>query len=190
MLTVPPTKACLLYATPTSMDLYIQTMPVSTYRVQSPGFPKIVYLPLRVPSCKHYPEEVTKLKMDALILLRYRQRRLLRRNRIFRERKNPTMNINSSSNGLSWMAPVPHFLFVCFFFFFVLFFFSFSFFFCLVFCLFVCLLAFLSEEEVFDHITQLFTNLVWCSNAHTAVASFSCDILPQLALLLVGHLAV
>ena len=25
----------------------------------------------------------------------------------------PTMNINSSSNGLSWMAPVPHF-FVCF----------------------------------------------------------------------------
>ena len=25
------------------MDLYIQAMPVDTYRVQSPGFPKIVY---------------------------------------------------------------------------------------------------------------------------------------------------
>ena len=42
-----------------------------------------VNLPLRVPPCKHYPEEVTELKMAALILLRYRQRRLLRRNRIF-----------------------------------------------------------------------------------------------------------
>ena len=128
-----------------------------------------VNLPLRVPPCKHYPEEVTELKMAALILLRYRQRRLLRRNRIFRDRTNPlhkfndlesfwqfrfrradilqmnkrteigartfesegraisrfhrpensaeslsTMNINSSSNGLSWTAPVPHFLFVCF----------------------------------------------------------------------------
>ena len=44
--TVPPTKACLLYATPAGMDLYIiQAMPVGTYRVQSPGFPKIVYYP-------------------------------------------------------------------------------------------------------------------------------------------------
>ena len=25
------------------MDLYIEAMPVGTYRVQSPGFPKIVY---------------------------------------------------------------------------------------------------------------------------------------------------
>ena len=25
------------------LDLYIQAMPVGTYRVQSPGFPKIVY---------------------------------------------------------------------------------------------------------------------------------------------------
>ena len=79
------------------------------------------------------------------------------------------MNINSSSNGLSQTAPVPHSLFVCFL---------------------LLLLFFLSEEEVFLHVTQLFTNLVWCSNAHTAVASFSCDILPQLALLLVGHLAI
>ena len=106
--------------------------------------------------------------MASLILPRYRQRRLLRRNRIFRDRTNPldkfndlelfwqfrfrradilqitnelkeelehlnrkgaltsrfhrpennaeslpTMNINSSSNGLSWTAPVPHFC-VCF----------------------------------------------------------------------------
>ena len=86
----------------------------------------------------------------------------------------PTMNINSLSNSLSWTAPVPHFLFLfvssccCVFFFGV----------------------FSLSEEVFLHVTQLFTNLVWCSNAHTAVASFSCDILPQLALLLVGHLAV
>ena len=44
VLTVPPTKACLLCATPAGMDLYIiQAMPVDTYRVQSPGFPKIVY---------------------------------------------------------------------------------------------------------------------------------------------------
>ena len=43
VLTVPPTKACLLCATPASMDLHIQAMPVGTYRVQSPGFPKIVY---------------------------------------------------------------------------------------------------------------------------------------------------
>ena len=48
-----------------------------------------VKLPLRVPPCKHYPEEVTEFKMAALILLRYSQRRLLRRNRIFRNRTNP-----------------------------------------------------------------------------------------------------
>ena len=43
VLSVPPTKACLLCATPAGMDLYRQAMPVGTYRVQSPGFPKIVY---------------------------------------------------------------------------------------------------------------------------------------------------
>ena len=53
-----------------------------------------VSLPLRVPPCKHYPEEVTELKMAALILLRYRQRRLLRRNRIFRDRTNPLHKFN------------------------------------------------------------------------------------------------
>ncbi len=53
-----------------------------------------VNLPLRVPPCKHYPEEVTELKMAALILLRYRQRRLLRRNRIFRDRTNPLHKFN------------------------------------------------------------------------------------------------
>ena len=53
-----------------------------------------VKLPLRVPPCKHYPEEVTELKMAALILLRYRQRRPLRRNRIFRDRTNPLHKFN------------------------------------------------------------------------------------------------
>ena len=53
-----------------------------------------VNLPLRVPPCKRYPEEVTELKMAALILLRYRQRRLLRRNRIFRNRTNPLHKFN------------------------------------------------------------------------------------------------
>ena len=53
-----------------------------------------VNLPLRVPPCKHYPEEVTELKMAALILLRYRQRRLLRRSRIFRDRTNPLHKFN------------------------------------------------------------------------------------------------
>ena len=53
-----------------------------------------VNLPLRVPPCKHYPEDVTELKMAALILLRYRQRRLLRRNRIFRDRTNPLHKFN------------------------------------------------------------------------------------------------
>ena len=48
-----------------------------------------VNLPLRVFPCKNYPEEVTELKMAALMLLRYRQRRLLPRNRIFRDRTNP-----------------------------------------------------------------------------------------------------
>ena len=44
VLIVPPTKARLLCATPAGLDLqYIQAMPVGTYRVQSPGFPKIVY---------------------------------------------------------------------------------------------------------------------------------------------------
>ena len=45
VLTVPPTKARLLCAAPAGMDLYIyiQAMPVGTYRMQSPGFPKIVY---------------------------------------------------------------------------------------------------------------------------------------------------
>ena len=69
-------------------------MPVGTYRVQYPGFLKIVYLPLRVPPCKHYPEEVTELKMAALIQLRYRQRRLFRRNRISRDRKNSLDKFN------------------------------------------------------------------------------------------------
>ena len=53
-----------------------------------------VNLSLRVPPCKHYPEEVTQLKMATLILLRYRQRRLLRRNRIFRDRTNPLGKFN------------------------------------------------------------------------------------------------
>ena len=52
-----------------------------------------VNLPLRVP-CKRYPDEVTELKMAALILLRYRQRRLLRRNRIFLDRTNPLHKFN------------------------------------------------------------------------------------------------
>ena len=43
MLTVPPTKACLLCGTPAGMDWYIEALPVGTYWVQSPGFPKIVY---------------------------------------------------------------------------------------------------------------------------------------------------
>ena len=43
VLTVPPTKACLLCTTPAGMDLYIyRSMPVGTYQVQSPGFLKIV----------------------------------------------------------------------------------------------------------------------------------------------------
>ena len=53
-----------------------------------------VNLPLRVPPCKLYPEEVTELKMAALILLHYRRRRLLRRNRIFRDRTNPLDKLN------------------------------------------------------------------------------------------------
>ena len=43
VLTVPPTKVCLLCATAADLDLYIQAMPVGTYRVQSLGFPEIVY---------------------------------------------------------------------------------------------------------------------------------------------------
>ena len=44
VLTVPPTKACLLCSTPAGMDLYIyRSMPEGSYRVQSHGFPKIVY---------------------------------------------------------------------------------------------------------------------------------------------------
>ena len=43
VLSVSPTKACLLCATPAGMDWYIQAMPLGIYRVQSPGFPKIVY---------------------------------------------------------------------------------------------------------------------------------------------------
>ena len=42
VLTVPPTKACLLCATPAGCDLYIySSMPVGTYRMQSLGFPKL-----------------------------------------------------------------------------------------------------------------------------------------------------
>ena len=43
VLSVPPTKAWLLCTTPAGMDLYRQAMPAGTYRVQSPGFPKIIY---------------------------------------------------------------------------------------------------------------------------------------------------
>ena len=47
VLTVPPTKACLLCATPAGVDLYIyRSMPEGSYRVQSPGFSKIVYYAL------------------------------------------------------------------------------------------------------------------------------------------------
>ena len=53
VLTVPPTKAHLLCATPAGLDLYIQAMPVGTYRVQSPGFPKIVYYDMS-PGLSHY----------------------------------------------------------------------------------------------------------------------------------------
>ena len=90
-----------------------------------------VNLPLRVPPCKHYPEEVTEFKMAALILLRYRQRRLLRRNRL-PEPNSPhglcgrkaTLNLNhisSQSSGavsehvwlsgkaLGWKAEGPRF---------------------------------------------------------------------------------
>ena len=35
VLTVPPTKACLLCATPAGLDLYTQAVPVGTYRMQS-----------------------------------------------------------------------------------------------------------------------------------------------------------
>ena len=44
MLTVPPTKACLLYATPTSMDLYIYTNH----------------------ACKHLPSAVSWISEDRL----------------------------------------------------------------------------------------------------------------------------
>ena len=36
-------KKMLPWAVSAGLDLYIQAMPVGTYRVQSPGFPKIVY---------------------------------------------------------------------------------------------------------------------------------------------------
>ena len=41
VLTEPPTKARLLCATPSGLATL--AMPVGTYRMQSPGFPKIVY---------------------------------------------------------------------------------------------------------------------------------------------------
>ena len=48
VLTLPPTKVWLLCATPAGLDLYTQAMPVGTYWVQSPGFPKIVYWSLNL----------------------------------------------------------------------------------------------------------------------------------------------
>ena len=45
VLTVPPIKAWLLCATPAGR----QAMPVGTYRMQSPGFPKIVYFRVHCP---------------------------------------------------------------------------------------------------------------------------------------------
>ena len=39
----PNKSVPILCATPAGTDLYIQAMPVGTYREQSPGFPKIVY---------------------------------------------------------------------------------------------------------------------------------------------------
>ena len=41
-----PNKSVTTLRYTRSMDLYIQAMPVGTYRVQSPGFPKIVYYAL------------------------------------------------------------------------------------------------------------------------------------------------
>ena len=42
MLTVPPTKACLLCAIPAGWTYIYRSMPEGSYRVHSPGFPKIV----------------------------------------------------------------------------------------------------------------------------------------------------
>ena len=68
VLTVPPTKACLLYATPAAMDLYIQAMPLGTYRVQSPRFPKIVYWATRAARMHS-----TKITLRILIILRLQE---------------------------------------------------------------------------------------------------------------------
>ena len=53
VLSVPPTKACLLCATPMVMDLYRQAMPAGTYQVQSPGFLKIIYYAKVKKVCTH-----------------------------------------------------------------------------------------------------------------------------------------
>ena len=62
VLTVPPTKACLLCITPTGLNLYIQAMPVGTYWVQSPGFPKIVYCAGSFSKCRSKAHQPVDLK--------------------------------------------------------------------------------------------------------------------------------
>ena len=66
MLTVPPTKALRLCATPAGLDLYIQAMPVGTYQVQSPGFPKIVYS--KASFSNYFFPKKKSLKMSADLL--------------------------------------------------------------------------------------------------------------------------
>ena len=62
VLTVPPTKACLLCITPAGLNLYIQAMPVGTYWVQSPGFPKIVYCAGSFSKCRSKAHQPVDLK--------------------------------------------------------------------------------------------------------------------------------
>ena len=64
VLSVPPTKSGLLCATPIGVDLYIQAMPVGTYRVQSPGFLKIVYC-----QCIHFCKLYCFTSVNLLLFL-------------------------------------------------------------------------------------------------------------------------
>ena len=66
VLTVPPTKAWLLCASPAGMDLYIQAMPVGTCWVQSPGFPKIIYYDVDSDGCLWLQEPLITPRQQAM----------------------------------------------------------------------------------------------------------------------------
>ena len=67
VLTVPPNKSVTtLRYTRRHGPVYIQAMPVGTYRVKSPGFPKIVYSPVFINAGQRFGLRTVKMREEQI----------------------------------------------------------------------------------------------------------------------------